>query len=390
MRTLILTVLKKTGPNFFVFLLVLMFIDYSGYGYYFFYLPLLYLLFHKGYQLVDVTFMFLLLWGIFYGVTNFTNFGYLNYASILMPIINFPFSYLMGKYVGYYNTKDNIINILFQLSLALAFISLISVFLDIDKNGFVRIDNVRNIPLIGYSLDSFNATNINSKMMPLVIFSIFVFFPIKFKKKILYVTCSFLVILCSVRLQSRTMILFFLFLFFIAFVVAWRAFDVKKKIAGLFIFVLFIVTIVYIILTFSQELTILNRLQNDDISSGGGRTELMIRVLENLKDYPLGGMNKEISIFAHNLWLDCARVAGIIPFLLLILISLKYVYNLFIYHFKVKDDFNLVLVITFISIALFIVFLVEPVLEGVYMCFTFFCFLFGTLLARINILKHIK
>ena len=135
--------------------------------------------------------------------------------------------------------------------------------------------------------------------------------------------------------------------------------------------------IFYILSHYSEELAIIDRFQTDEIETGGGRTYRLLNVASHMWDYPLGGM--EIR-HAHNLWFDCARVAGILPFVLLIIIALKYAFCLF--QVIRNNLVDLILRYTFwiLSLAILIVFLSEPVLEGIPMVFEFFCFLYGILI----------
>ena len=127
---------------------------------------------------------------------------------------------------------------------------------------------------------------------------------------------------------------------------------------------------------YSEELAIIDRFQTDEIETGGGRTYRLLNVASHMWSYPLGGMGAEIA-YAHNLWFDCARVAGILPFVLLIIIALKYAFCLF--QVIRNDSVDLILRYTFwiLSLAILIVFLSEPVLEGIPMLFEFSCFLLG-------------
>lgn len=369
---------------FLVLLLMLMFVNYAGYGYYVFYLPFLYLFFHKGFRLIDKTFLFILFWGVSYGMLSFLNSGIIGYSSVLMPMLNFPILYLIGRYLGYYNNKESWIDILFLFSIALALIPVLSVFKDIGLNGFYSMD-IRNIPLIGFNGNStLNATNISSCMMPLGSFFVFILFPYKIKKRIIFVGSAFIVFYCSLRLQSRTTILSAILLFAMVVVLTFKSRSIKEKFI-LSIGILFIFTVVlYILFNYSDELAILNRFQNGDIASGGGRKTLMLGILDNMWRYPFGGMDKDFSYYAHNLWLDSARIAGIFPFFMLVFLTIRYIYLLVKCLFSRDENFYIKLVLGILSYSLFIVFMGEPVLEGAFMCFSLFCILFGMLSLKKN------
>ena len=83
-------ILHKNKYCFLSILLALMFLDYSGYGYYMFYLPFIYLLVHKGYKLIDKTFCVLFMWGMLYALSVFIfsdGFGYV--TTFISPLYIF-------------------------------------------------------------------------------------------------------------------------------------------------------------------------------------------------------------------------------------------------------------------------------------------------------------
>ena len=364
-----------------VFFLMLMFVDYAGYGYYIFYLTFFYLFYHKAFRLVDGMFFLLLTWGISYGFTNYINTKTISYSTVLLPIINCPVLYLAGKYVARYNDIKSLPVLLYYLALSIALISLLSVFQDIAKNGFFVIGGERNIPLIGVeNIEGYiAATGISSRLMLLASFFVFVMLPYSWLKKIVFVLGAFLAIYCAMRVQSRTTVVGLALIFFTIVIWSWKSLSKKQKWilflgVGVIVYAIF-----YILSHYSEELAIIDRFQTDEIETGGGRTYRLLNVASHMLDYPIGGMGTEIT-YAHNLWFDCARVAGILPFVLLIIIALKYAFCLF--QVIRNNLVDLILRYTFwiLSLAILIVFLSEPVLEGIPMVFEFFCFLYGILI----------
>lgn len=369
---------EPVNTKLLAFLLMLMFVDYAGYGYYVFYLTFLYLFFHNIFRFVDREFFLLLVWGISYGLICFINTKSINYVSVLLPVINCPVIYLAGKYVARYNNARGLIILLYYFALSIALISLISVCNDIAKNGFFVLGSERNIPLIGINnVEGYiAATGISSRLMILSSLFVFIMIPYNWLGKIAFVCGSILAIYCSIRIQSRTTIVGIALIFFTIVVWSWKSFSRDKKRILLFGIVVIIYTIFYIIAHYSDELVVIDRFQSDEVETGGGRTYRLLNVASHMWDHPLGGMGSEIA-YAHNLWFDCARVSGILPFILLVIISLKYYFCLF-YVIR-SDSIDLIsrCVLFCLSLAILIVFLAEPVLEGIPMVFVLFCFLFG-------------
>lgn len=118
-------------------------------------------------------------------------------------------------------------------------------------------------------------------------------------------------------------------------------------------------------------------------SLSNNRIETNIIVLKAIKDFPMGNMPYTN---AHNMWVDMARVSGIIPMLLMI------VYTLMILRTLLKFKRNTVLPVEMknlfltLTIGLLISFSFEPVIEGRPFNLMFFCMLNGmcAALARVK------
>lgn len=367
----------SVNTKFLVLLLMLMFVDYAGYGYYVFYLPFLYLLLHKGFR-IDWTFLLLVMWGVSYGFINYINGGGLVYISVLMPMINCPVLYMAGKYMARYNDSKALVFILFLFTFSIALISILSVLSDVTKNGFLVVGMARNVPLIGINnLEGYiAATGISSRLMLLTSFLVFIMFPYHRTKKFLFVGSALLAIYCAIRVQSRTTIVGLALILFLMMIWGLKSLSKKQKCLLLVGVGIIVCVVSYILLHYSDDLVIINRFQADEVETGGGRVERLLYVATHMWNYPFGGMGDDVE-FAHNLWFDCARVAGLLPFALLVLISLKYIQRLFNVVKRNTIDLNLRFTFWMLSLAVLMVFLSEPVLEGIPMIFEFLCLLLG-------------
>ncbi|MED4691861.1 hypothetical protein [Peribacillus frigoritolerans] len=102
-----------------------------------------------------------------------------------------------------------------------------------------------------------------------------------------------------------------------------------------------------------------------------------------LFEHPFGGRETEIAIgYAHNLWLDIGYDVGVLPLLILLvftLISLKSV----ILFIKFGHPVFLKGLIIALYTSFIITFFVEPILQGLIIYFTFFCFIVGAV-QRLN------
>ena len=375
----IFTLGESVKTSLFLLFLCIMIFDYAGYGYYLFYLPFFYLIRYQGLKLIDRNFFIVLLWGAFYGVTLWYHSGVLQYNTVLTPIINMPALYLMGKYLARYNNRSSLIIIIFLLTLSLSGVALLSVFKDIALNGYLVVGLERNIPLIGITTGEgyMAATGISSRLIPLAFFYVLLLCPYDKLRKYIIFTFAILAIVCLLRIQSRTSVVGCCFVLIAVIILTWKSINIKQKFFLLLGFCFIILTIGYVLTNYSDQLGIIDRFQSEDVETGGGRLELKQNVISHMMDYPFGGMRVA---YAHDIWFDCARAAGIIPFLLLVYITLNYLKNLFIFFRKKNEALTIKITIGIVSFAMFIVFSAEPVLEGIPMCFALFCLLYGILI----------
>lgn len=108
------------------------------------------------------------------------------------------------------------------------------------------------------------------------------------------------------------------------------------------------------------------------LSSAGGRTELWKMSIGNLLTNPFGWYQYE---YAHNLWLDMARIGGwvsLMPFLVVTVLSIK---NIFFLLFKTNGGFA-ALILT-LNISLLLAASIEPVIEGSILFFSLLLFIWG-------------
>ena len=113
-------------------------------------------------------------------------------------------------------------------------------------------------------------------------------------------------------------------------------------------------------------------------ATAGGRIERWLWALEHLCSHPFGWYfdysNQEYH-YAHNLWLDVARCTGIIPFLLLVSITIRQLATT-IKLYRIKSNpfggFIITMMIIFLLQAG-----VEPTMEGMSTYFYLICMLWG-------------
>ena len=110
-------------------------------------------------------------------------------------------------------------------------------------------------------------------------------------------------------------------------------------------------------------------------SADNYRTSSLTRGLVNLIDYPLGGLKH--NEYYHNFWLDIGRIAGILPFVCMVVYTAVInTHALRIIKGKnIAEPFRYMILCVYIGIQ--INFFVEPILEGLLDFFLVFTLING-------------
>lgn len=119
------------------------------------------------------------------------------------------------------------------------------------------------------------------------------------------------------------------------------------------------------------------------------RLETWRITLSNIFKYPMGGSRAPIKLtMPHNLWLDVAYTTGIIPFVLLIFITVYYLhlYLSLLTSSETDDDFRIF--ITSITVSILLNCTVEPILSGHYILFMLFIFQLGLMHGLVHFSKN--
>lgn len=361
-------------------LISITFLNWHGYWYVFAVLPIVYALFiHEAFRYFDRVTVLLFLFGVAYSVfaTELAFNGHLSFMFI------YPMLYLVGKHIGTSEEGDGVIKILFVVAISMAAMYLLSISIDIAKYGFYS--ETRNIEIEGRGSDEeISATGIYSHLMLLTTFITALFTRATWKSKLLYTIFAILAFVVSIRIQSRTSVVILIMVVVLSLLLNLRTIVKKHLIMVIISLGALIFAANYALVTYEEELEILERFHDDDVNTGGYRTELAMDVLNAISENPWGGL--ENMPYAHNMWLDCARVAGIVPLFLLLLITILYIRSLWrIYKLRLSiDDNGCNEILVIMGITLLVYMNVEPILEGAPLLFAFFTILLGILRGRTN------
>ena len=205
---------------------------------------------------------------------------------------------------------------------------------------------------------------------------------LKLVHKLIAAIVFILSLICVIRLGSRTQLGIMLITSFIAVIYVVPRQSYKRTVV---LFSLLALAAFYIYSNVSFDLdqdwlsTFAGRMENkgaEDIASGGGRTQRWAKSIEYLFKKPLGWNSEEFGN-AHNLWLDVLMVSGFIPFTLLIIYTLRSMVKIKDFIRSSSNSIEVNVMILVYSLALFLVFMVEPIFKGIFELFTFFCIFIG-------------
>ncbi|TMM53791.1 hypothetical protein FEE95_18000 [Maribacter algarum] len=333
---------------------------------------------------MDLNFVLLLLLSFIYALFYmFDPVGGIQYA--IFYAVFPPVFYLLGKFLITENIPQyTIYLLLFLIGFVFSFSALVSVILNFLEGGFSQLD--RSLPMFWPGSGLVSATKmggfftLNMCIPALLIGN-------QSKSKLIYKLIGIAIfifsIVCVIRLGSRTQLGIMLITCFVSLIYVAPKQSFKKNVL-LFLLISGIGFYIYSNVSFDLNedwlSTFAGRMDKGagDIASGGGRTERWIKSFEYMFEKPLGWSVNEFG-FAHNLWLDVLRVTGIIPFIILIIFSVRSFRTIKkTISFKSNQLYFSVQILIY-SIAFFMLFMVEPIFDGMFEMFTIFCVFIGIL-----------
>ena len=140
--------------------------------------------------------------------------------------------------------------------------------------------------------------------------------------------------------------------------------------------VLFMVLVLTYFDVLNKDLIEYYTARNKDLSTMGDRTGRWTSAMSNLLLHPFGWINYENHIktfYVHNMWLDVARVSGIVPFILLVYLGCSSFISSFRYVRRTESQLSYLILA--LNISFFASCFVEPILGGTH--FMLYCLLWG-------------
>jgi hypothetical protein len=354
--------------------------------------PIIIIISRKRVKILDHNFFVILVFSVLYSVIILIYNIPVGVALFAGYLLFPPIFYYLGKYiVGRYPSYATIYFLFFFIGTVFSIMPFLANLRSILINGFMQ---ERNLTLFWMEKDQVaSATGIGSY------FAInMALFPLIFVKKesdpekklLLFSVLLFAIGAISIlNMSNRTGLLITMAsTFFLIFI------PQKNNARSLFIISLFLgaIIIIYIVDAFNfrswfEFSRYFERLTNTSLQEEDSRYLIWKANFFKLLHNPLGYVNPDsATIYAHNMWLDVGRVAGIIPVIPLLVFTFSAVVA--VAKIVLNRQFSVffrVLIAGF-GIAFFSTFFLEPVIEGMFTMFLLFCFYFGTI---VGIRKYI-
>lgn len=203
---------------------------------------------------------------------------------------------------------------------------------------------------------------------------------------VIYVVIGLLSLLVAIHLVNRTGLAILLLATIIVIVLKSDC-----NIFKLLLYTTLTIIVLYVIVDYINIEIIdayVSRNEESDISGGGGRFWRWSDALLKMWRYPLGWINNRYTYndYCHNMWLDFARQAGLIPFTSFTALTIKSVVTLYRILKMEKSAFTFLLVS--LNLCLFLACSMEPVMEGCAFVLFFYCIILGIQDSYYNRLKR--
>ncbi len=312
----------------------------------------------------------------FYTVISYFNGIVSGIVGVVYTIMPALILYLFGCYIGKYwgNNRDLLVRFFLLVIVSFASYIYINLFANIQVVGsLVNADRI----MVSSSQDVVaSATMIGLyTSLGLIGLPIFLFDKGWSWRRLFFLVAFIFSLMATVFLVNRTGLVTLLL---VTAVAVWYN---RKKQNYRFVFLLTLIAVFIIGYFFSDDLSSVfsayaERNSESSINSGGDRFHRWKDGLIYLFLYPTGWAKQ--ANFAHNMWLDVSRDAGIIPFFFLFIITIRYIKLLSKF---INNSSDALLKTLFVS--LFTCFVsvcsVEPVIEGEILYLGLFFMTFGVI-----------
>lgn len=345
----------------------------------------------KYLPLFDKNVLWLFVFSCVYELMAFNRLDSYNESLIsIIPNLFIPSTlYLVGKNLFFrYASSDIRVFLCFFIASSFSIVPLISILEQISSNGFI--EGTRALYLLWNKNALISATGLGSyftlNMASIALLNI----PTKSKTE-KRVKAAFMVLfvfslICVLRLGSRTQLVIAAVAYLASFIVNFSKISKFGKFIQIVIFGGIVFYFTYL-LTSHSELLLFYEDRMDSTESGiaqaGGRTERWIGALQSIVTDPMGWEFERFG-YAHNLWLDVARVSGVLALIPLLIFSINSISALLKSIRRLGNSIFIRAMVFSFLLSLILIFFVEPIMEGMYLAFLLFCLLVGYLVGLVK------
>ncbi len=324
--------------------------------------------------------LFLITYALFSSLNNHT---YKSSSVILYFIAPF-FFYQFGEYVAHrYKSNNAFVLFWFIVVLLYSFDTFYFSIESIISSGQIIGTDINNRTLefesAGKSF-SMSATNVGLAMDIAMVGLPMLFIENNNKRRLAFAILFLLGLATTLHMINRTGLI--IAVLCLLTIIAYRY---KKNIFALLFSIFLIFVTLYSLISFEiidNDIISVYTERNDDLSTAGNRT---IRWSEAIIQLPLNpfGWSDGKAYYIHNMWLDIARIAGLIPFIILVYFSLKSFKDSFTLINKNQNSLSYLLL--GLNVCFFMSCFVEPIVAGTHLLLYFMLWGFTSQIKRINL-----
>jgi hypothetical protein len=283
--------------------------------------------------------------------------------GLILPMLLF---YILGRFLVIRIRKPIHLILLLILLLICYQLEVYTSFLDNYFSGNAPMSDKRVFYLGGDENRVLTATlvglNISVSMVGLSSFIILKGYP---KLRVLCLVLFLMAVFTTTYLLNRTALVISIITTLIVLIYFYR----QNKAALIIIIsgILIASSIVYKMGWISSDILVAYEERNFDLNTAGQRVPMWLNAFKEIFEHPLGWgeVVSSDNYYAHNMWLDIARVTGILPFLSLLWVSIKAL-MIQLRLFRIKAD-HFVAVSTGLNMCFLLSCFVEPVYGGLHL-----------------------
>lgn len=330
---------------------------------------------------IDTISVFLFIFSILYCLFMFFSDSVVSWFNFISYLCCPTVFYIYGNWiVDKMRFPKNMILFWYISILLFSFVLYVSVVQDIVGNGFINV--LRSFPIWRMDIEHGSlAATLYGVVASLGLVGLSVFFEksnLSLSMRFLFLLLFVFSFMTIVHLVNRTGIFISCMSFLLVTFYSYRNVLIKWCLVLLGIsFIIFLLFEFDVIDQTILDAYISRNIGADEkLATGGGRLERWIQAFQNLFLYPFGWNLDALQYgYAHNLWLDIARVSGLLPFIVFIIVtSISYV-NLF--RLLRIGDKQIVPLILGLNICFLLSSVVEPIIEALPLYFYLYVMLWG-------------